>query len=381
MNEKKIKCIVIGKAENLQQIEAGKQLAISEGWKEEEIVVCRTDENFSELRELLDKRVGYVADVYIVDLPRITTDYKVVEQLIEEVNEVRPIRFVVSGDDFFFESIEVVDEKLYRAIFNKVVDDGKEYEYEAGKLYDLELNEEDKKLLDSNGSWAYSNEPTILTDKLTHTCSICGCPIEGYGHNAQPILNGRCCSVCNADIVFPTRARIGLTPDELLAQAIRRLDKPTDKAFIHYLNEITRQYADKKDILKICLFSGDKLRKAIIKDSVSYLRGVVPVTRNDVDRITELCVRYNLTTAFGFSRIWYLIREDSWLEKCFENFVRESDYDEVLELYEADNGSLASYFIIRDRLLEWNYNHKFLSFEEYALRSMLCFDFDVYTNF
>ena len=107
MNENNIKCIVIGKAENLQQIEAGKQLAISEGWKEEEIVVCKTDENFSELRELLDKRVGYVADVYIVDLPRITTDYKVVEQLIEEVNEVRPIRFVVSGDDFFFESIEV----------------------------------------------------------------------------------------------------------------------------------------------------------------------------------------------------------------------------------------------------------------------------------
>lgn len=199
MEERNVKCIVVGRTEsyndefeylNLQQIEAGKQLAKSEGWKEEDIVVCRTGEDFSEVKELLDKRVGYVADVYIVDLPRITTDYKVVEQLIEEVNEVRPIRFVVSGDDFFFESIEVVNEEIYRALF-KVVEN------------------EDKELVESDETFAYSNEPIRLIEALTHTCSICGCHIEGNDHNAQPINNGRCCSKCNADVVFPARVKYG----------------------------------------------------------------------------------------------------------------------------------------------------------------------------
>lgn len=33
------------------------------------------------------------------------------------------------------------------------------------------------------------------------TCSICGKHYEGYGNNAQPINNGRCCDNCNVTIV------------------------------------------------------------------------------------------------------------------------------------------------------------------------------------
>ena len=48
-------------------------------------------------------------------------------------------------------------------------------------------------------------------------CSICGDEIEAHvnpitgevfwtdGHNAYPITDGRCCDVCNANIVIPTR--------------------------------------------------------------------------------------------------------------------------------------------------------------------------------
>lgn len=37
------------------------------------------------------------------------------------------------------------------------------------------------------------------------TCSICGKHYEGYGNNAQPINNGRCCDNCNVTIVVPRR--------------------------------------------------------------------------------------------------------------------------------------------------------------------------------
>ena len=45
-------------------------------------------------------------------------------------------------------------------------------------------------------------------------CSICKIEIEveehGYceGHNAKPVTDGRCCSVCNIEVVIPTRHRI-----------------------------------------------------------------------------------------------------------------------------------------------------------------------------
>ncbi len=36
-------------------------------------------------------------------------------------------------------------------------------------------------------------------------CSICGKEFEGYGNNAYPINDGRCCDDCNVSIVVPRR--------------------------------------------------------------------------------------------------------------------------------------------------------------------------------
>lgn len=33
-------------------------------------------------------------------------------------------------------------------------------------------------------------------------CSICGNPIDGYGHNSQPVKDGRCCDKCNEEVVI-----------------------------------------------------------------------------------------------------------------------------------------------------------------------------------
>ncbi len=36
-------------------------------------------------------------------------------------------------------------------------------------------------------------------------CSICGKQYKGYGNNALPVNNGRCCDSCNETIVVPRR--------------------------------------------------------------------------------------------------------------------------------------------------------------------------------
>jgi len=39
------------------------------------------------------------------------------------------------------------------------------------------------------------------------TCSICGEKYYGWGNNAWPVNEGRCCNECNSDSVIPARLR------------------------------------------------------------------------------------------------------------------------------------------------------------------------------
>jgi hypothetical protein len=38
-------------------------------------------------------------------------------------------------------------------------------------------------------------------------CSICNRKYRGFGNNAQPINNGRCCDACNDDVIQARYAR------------------------------------------------------------------------------------------------------------------------------------------------------------------------------
>jgi hypothetical protein len=40
-----------------------------------------------------------------------------------------------------------------------------------------------------------------------NNCVLCGEVFVGWGHNAQPLDNGRCCDVCNDTKVVPERLR------------------------------------------------------------------------------------------------------------------------------------------------------------------------------
>ena len=39
-------------------------------------------------------------------------------------------------------------------------------------------------------------------------CVICGKEIKGYGNNAEPVKNGKCCGECNMKIVVPKRIEL-----------------------------------------------------------------------------------------------------------------------------------------------------------------------------
>jgi len=45
-------------------------------------------------------------------------------------------------------------------------------------------------------------------------CCICGNVYTGYGNNAEPVMEGRCCNDCNISKVLPVRMMIyNLRPD------------------------------------------------------------------------------------------------------------------------------------------------------------------------
>jgi hypothetical protein len=52
-------------------------------------------------------------------------------------------------------------------------------------------------------------------------CVICNQDIEGYGHNAQPVKDGRCCDVCNSTVVIPAR----LNPNPVYIHCTYNLEK------------------------------------------------------------------------------------------------------------------------------------------------------------
>jgi hypothetical protein len=43
--------------------------------------------------------------------------------------------------------------------------------------------------------------------KPTFICSICQRACEGFGNNAEPVNDGRCCDRCDNEIVIPARIR------------------------------------------------------------------------------------------------------------------------------------------------------------------------------
>ena len=47
-----------------------------------------------------------------------------------------------------------------------------------------------------------------MSKEEPHCCLCEGILDDPYGHNAEPIMNGRCCSLCNMSAVIPIRLKL-----------------------------------------------------------------------------------------------------------------------------------------------------------------------------
>ena len=56
---------------------------------------------------------------------------------------------------------------------------------------------------------AAANHACNCTDACRHVFQCCLCTLwfQGYGHNARPVKDGRCCDMCNFDVVIRERMR------------------------------------------------------------------------------------------------------------------------------------------------------------------------------
>ena len=78
---------------------------------------------------------------------------------------------------------------------------------ESENKYNIKrINEHLEKILKEYTQMTNELDEIIFSkNKNQKICSICGKSYEGYGNNAQPVNNGRCCDKCNATVVIPRR--------------------------------------------------------------------------------------------------------------------------------------------------------------------------------
>lgn len=78
---------------------------------------------------------------------------------------------------------------------------------ESAKKYNIKrINEHLEKILKEYAQMTNELDEIIFNkNRKQKICNICGKSYEGYGNNAQPVKNGRCCDKCNATVVIPRR--------------------------------------------------------------------------------------------------------------------------------------------------------------------------------
>lgn len=53
--------------------------------------------------------------------------------------------------------------------------------------------------------WEFLLYYNVIQNTINMVCAICGEKINGYGHNAYPVVEGTCCEKCNMVYVIPAR--------------------------------------------------------------------------------------------------------------------------------------------------------------------------------
>jgi hypothetical protein len=60
--------------------------------------------------------------------------------------------------------------------------------------------------------------------KIPMNCSICNDTYKGFGNNAWPINNGRCCAWCDNNVVTPVRIKQYFERRKAIAAAVKKTE-------------------------------------------------------------------------------------------------------------------------------------------------------------
>lgn len=189
-----------------------------------------------EIKSKIEMMVGRLLDSYIKDI----SDWSIKqwEKLtgmvynapIAEVDEDEVEENSHFGDDFDIDSgIERVADTIEKYLGNYTPSYLDQFGDCVITIYWDEFSDNDMKMLIEDNIFAMSVRDTLYDrgvivnlsgflvyddgvyvtvdyDKMfnkvkTNVCCICGKTYEGYGNNADPLANGRCCDECNADVI------------------------------------------------------------------------------------------------------------------------------------------------------------------------------------
>ena len=113
-----------------------------------------------------------------------------------------------------------------------------------------------KKLLKEDINNAKEEEKSVMEETLDHIgikldenkeqeCVICHKPFEGYGNNAEPVAEGRCCDECNAKVVIPARIE-EMNKSKKLDEA-KEKDEAEEKAEPEEIIELEEKQVEPED--------------------------------------------------------------------------------------------------------------------------------------
>lgn len=242
-------------------------------------------------------------------------------------------------------------------------DDGILYDKNHVRImdYDLSIKHEEQRPLinpeqvsDTKFAAVYADRMTgvteldeaILEDTLENCC-ICGEEIAGYGNNAAPYKEGKCCDACNLKFVIPARlASAGHTLKESLTEAIKPYalakDFATVEAKIEFNKKWTSSLNNGTDKINSCVGSSFTIHYTINGREQKWLSKTVKVKQFFIGRASnEIIIKYStishkegLVKLNGF--FGRLPTSSDTLEKEYFLTTDDDNFNRRIEIYQED---------------------------------------------
>jgi len=107
-------------------------------------------------------------------------------------------------------------------------------------------------------------------------CVICNEPIEGYGNNAAPVSEGRCCDKCHWEKVVPARFKhLGFNSDEPKAEdAVEEVKEKRNPLAIDFSLKDKVRYYESEEIAEIMDYDENGLYVLVWANDGAITKGI-----------------------------------------------------------------------------------------------------------